>query len=757
MKKLIIMILMIVPLLLGAQSTYYVAPTGGDDNNVGTDITAPWATWQKAFSTADAGDTVYFRGGVWYPQDHSRGSAVVEIHTKDGIGHAGTREAPIQFFNYPGETPILDCSQVDMTGNRFNSAVDLNYTSWIHIKGLTVRNVVQPVPEELANGVGSSECSYMTFENLTVHDVGGRGMSYWGVAGHPTVPEIPTDTTRFINCDIYDCVDWLSSDPGNGSDGIKMDAESETYLYFYGCRSWGCGDDGFDISGPGITVYDHCWSFNQGFPGALDGNGFKFGGNRGANANRLPDGSVPQGDWVYGVRKVVKNCISAGNLRDGMYDLAYAPLYPNNSRVYNNSIYDVGIGIHLEINQEYEGVNISQYYNNIVYNVREKNAAEAPYIGSMTNTWYASNNTFKALTIDEAGSLPWIANNADFTVTDADFVSLDIEELKSPRKPDGSLPDVNFMKLTAGSDLIDGGVDLELTIASELRDAGIDANTYIGSAPDLGAIEYSVVVGVPPTASFIATPTTITEGESVSFDASGSADSDGTIVSYAWSFGNGSGTGVTTSQTYNTDGTYTASLTVTDNDGNSASTSQTITVNAVPVGTGIYDNATLITAMSTAQPGDVLYLSANTFTGDVVFDCDGTSTNPIVIQPAATFTPVFSGSATVTGDHITLRELTFNGGIELTSFDTDLIYCNINSTLNLNQCTSPRVTNNIFTGVGDVLDFTLPRTVTKGRNWAINNNTYNIGINSKFKGYSYGLYRANYYNFDINSTVIITP
>ena len=64
-------------------------------------------------------------------------------------------------------------------------------------------------------------------------------------------------------------------------------------------------------------------------------------------------------------------------------------------------------------------------------------------------------------------------------------------------------------------------------------------------------------------------------GSSVSFDGSGSSDSDGSIVSYAWTFGDGStGSGVAPSHTYNTAGTYNVVLTVTDDDGltNTAST-----------------------------------------------------------------------------------------------------------------------------------------------------------------------------------------
>jgi len=48
--------------------------------------------------------------------------------------------------------------------------------------------------------------------------------------------------------------------------------------------------------------------------------------------------------------------------------------------------------------------------------------------------------------------------------------------LSSPRNSDGSLPNIDFMKLVSGSDLIDKGIDVELP--------------FNGIAPDLGAFEF---------------------------------------------------------------------------------------------------------------------------------------------------------------------------------------------------------------------------------------------------------------------------
>jgi hypothetical protein len=68
-------------------------------------------------------------------------------------------------------------------------------------------------------------------------------------------------------------------------------------------------------------------------------------------------------------------------------------------------------------------------------------------------------------------------NSWDLSVTASndDFVSVDTSLATAPRKADGSLPDIDFLHLAAGSDLVDKG-----------EDVGFD---YNGSAPDLGAFE----------------------------------------------------------------------------------------------------------------------------------------------------------------------------------------------------------------------------------------------------------------------------
>ncbi|MEM6763859.1 MAG: PKD domain-containing protein [Bacteroidota bacterium] len=93
----------------------------------------------------------------------------------------------------------------------------------------------------------------------------------------------------------------------------------------------------------------------------------------------------------------------------------------------------------------------------------------------------------------------------------------------------------------------------------------------------------------PPTAAFSVSASSGTAPLTVNFDASASSDSDGTIAAYIWDFGTGdSATGVTTSFTYTTAGTYNAVLAVVDDASDTSRTTQTITVQEVVIGTDVW-------------------------------------------------------------------------------------------------------------------------------------------------------------------------
>ena len=86
-----------------------------------------------------------------------------------------------------------------------------------------------------------------------------------------------------------------------------------------------------------------------------------------------------------------------------------------------------------------------------------------------------------------------------------------------------------------------------------------------------------------PVAQATATPISGTTPLTVAFNGSSSYDPDGSIVSYAWTFGDGSSaSSANPSHTYTSVGTFVATLTVTDNRGGTNSTSKTISVQDDP-------------------------------------------------------------------------------------------------------------------------------------------------------------------------------
>ena len=114
-----------------------------------------------------------------------------------------------------------------------------------------------------------------------------------------------------------------------------------------------------------------------------------------------------------------------------------------------------------------------------------------------------------------------------------------------------------------------GTYSITLTVSDNDNATGTDTVTIIVNEP----------TNKPPTASIIPDKNTGTAPLTVSFTGSGT-DSDGTVVSYYWSFGDGStSTKQNPTYTFLNAGTYSVTLTVTDNKGATGIKKITITVN----------------------------------------------------------------------------------------------------------------------------------------------------------------------------------
>jgi len=120
----------------------------------------------------------------------------------------------------------------------------------------------------------------------------------------------------------------------------------------------------------------------------------------------------------------------------------------------------------------------------------------------------------------------------------------------------------NFTPAEVENYIFNTAVDLGDTGDDDMYGHGrIDAGAAVTAAMnDFGT------PNIPPVAVATVDKTSGSAPLTVTFDGSGSTDTDGDIISYVWNFGDGNtGSGETATHTYQTEGTYNATVTVTDN------------------------------------------------------------------------------------------------------------------------------------------------------------------------------------------------
>lgn len=78
---------------------YFIAPTGSDTTGDGS-IGYPWATLNKFYTVAAAGDTLYCRGGSY------------SVFGTRWVTNVGTSGSPITIMAYPDETPVFNGTEM---------------------------------------------------------------------------------------------------------------------------------------------------------------------------------------------------------------------------------------------------------------------------------------------------------------------------------------------------------------------------------------------------------------------------------------------------------------------------------------------------------------------------------------------------------------------------------------------------------------------------------------------------------------------
>ena len=255
MKKIF---LLFISLLISNTWAQIFVSTSGADNNPGT-LDLPLKTIPAAVTLAQAGDTIFVRGGVYTL------SATITINKN------GTEINKYYLLAYQNERPVLD-----FTTQPFGSSqrgINL-YGSYWYVKGIDIYGAGD-------NGM-FIRGSFNIVENCSFYENRDTGLQLGNGASYNNV----------INCDSY-----FNADPSQGNaDGFAAKLDVGTGTYFYGCRAWQNSDDGWDGYLRGAdnitTVVENSWCFMNGYlkDGTVstgNGNGYKMGGGDNANSANL--------------------------------------------------------------------------------------------------------------------------------------------------------------------------------------------------------------------------------------------------------------------------------------------------------------------------------------------------------------------------------------------------------------------------------------------------------------------------------------
>jgi parallel beta-helix repeat protein len=322
----------------------------------------------------------------------------------------------INIWAYPGEKPVIDFSTATSGNDGFGIT-----GSYYHIKGIEFIKAPHC-------GIRITTGSNNIVENCVFRANGNTGLSIGS-----------SSTTLASNNLIYNCDACFNfnSPGGADADGFAAKANVGTGNVYRGCRSYNNSDDGFDLYGcTASIIIDSCFAFRNGVDSwgtsRGNGNGFKLGGNY-----------VPASNTVTNCVAFDNFCASnnGGKGFDENHNTAGQTIY--NCTSFRNTYPNFSFpddplvsGTHIIRNCiSYQGLQ-----PDVIINAIEDH-----------NSWDG------------------------FTVTDADFVSLDTAQARAPRNPDGSLPAITLFHLANSRPMVNAGIDV-----------GIPFND---SAPDLGAFE----------------------------------------------------------------------------------------------------------------------------------------------------------------------------------------------------------------------------------------------------------------------------
>lgn len=394
---------LLLPALHAAE--WFVSPEG--DDKARGDHGHPFATVQRAQTAASAGDTVFLRGGTYRMSEAdiaSRQRIFAHVILLDKSGKPGE---PITYRAATGEHPVFDFSAVKPPDLRVHAFEVTG--SHLALDGIAVTGVQVTMKTRTQSICFSNTGSHNRYERLSMHD--GMGIGFYLTGGSDNL---------VLNCDA-----WNNHDPvSDGGRGGNVDGfgghpgKGDTGNVFRGCRAWFNADDGYDCINAWESVrFENCWAFENGKSpdgkGLADGNGFKAGGY-GLTAPRGLPRPIP--------RHVVTRCLSVNNKASGFY----ANHHPGGGDWTNNSAFGNRANFNF-LGRDFERREDVPGSGHVIRdNLGFKGRAEVQNLDR--EKCELSNNLFGE------------------GLTEKDFISLDPKALAAPRKSDGALPDIDFMR-----------------------------------------------------------------------------------------------------------------------------------------------------------------------------------------------------------------------------------------------------------------------------------------------------------------------
>ena len=443
MKTILLQICIILIIFPFQKADAIFMSTEGNDETGNGSKENPYLSLMKCQNVAKSGDIIYIRGGTYtnFAIAHSTTTYnYIHYFTKSGLTYTAYESEKVIFDFEFSKKYLIRNEQLRQRVAGFMIAEgveDITFEKFdcTRIPTLTWDEIVAA---KFKKNLIQSECfqsrgKNIRFNRINAYNNYAIGFYFAGLKSYNIA----------YRCDAYN-----NSGPDKGSIGNADGFGAHgTGAEFIECRAWDNSDDNYDcINSYQRNIFDKCWAFRINFKDSQiqDGNGFKVGGwGKSPDAKELYSPYSGENPPVH----IVKNCLAARNKANGFYtnhQPGQAAVWYNNRAYKNKANFDMTEGSETwEQDSKGKVVDICGTREVLYFNFGHDYSNK---LSTDCNMYGLEANLFSAKIPDENNKFnSW--NFRDINLSNDDFLSLDVSELAKERGEDGSLPEVNFMKL----------------------------------------------------------------------------------------------------------------------------------------------------------------------------------------------------------------------------------------------------------------------------------------------------------------------